>query len=331
MKYGLLYLRFFVTAIILLSRAYAFQGSGKVAVIGSTGKLGREAVQQLSRAGIPCKILVRCPISVAAPNELTGESTKDEVAAYLGALPEVEVVQGDVTSVSSLKDLFEECTSCLALFGATRRSKLSDIWDKNVADSDPSHAKQVNYQGVANIIEAAKESKSCKRVVRITGDGENPTSFFSVLINMLGSMAKAWNYEGEQLLRAQSDIDYTIIRPGIMSEEGPEGSVLALVDDGKALPVAKIRYASVASLCIESLQYSNTARSTLAACTRTEGGEATWEPLLKSVQSDKREFASDMLQQHKNAVRKAVTGLGVFTTLIVATVLQFMVKALFFH
>ena len=29
-------------------------------------------------------------------------------------------------------------------------------------------------------------------------------------------MAKAWNYEGEQLLRACKDIDYTIIRPGVM-------------------------------------------------------------------------------------------------------------------
>ena len=33
----------------------------------------------------------------------------------------------------------------------------------------------------------------------------------------LGSMAKAWNYEGECVLRG-SDIDYTIIRPGIMGQ-----------------------------------------------------------------------------------------------------------------
>mmetsp|Transcript_30208 Transcript_30208/g.46083 ORF Transcript_30208/g.46083 Transcript_30208/m.46083 type:complete len:330 (-) Transcript_30208:101-1090(-) len=317
-------------ALFCLCTTYALQVSGKVAVIGSTGRLGREAVQQLSQAGIPCKILVRRPISVAAPQELTEESTKEELSAYLASLPEVEVVQGDVTNADSLKVLFEDCTACLALFGATRRSALSDIWNKNVEDFDPSHAKQVNYQGVANIIKAAKASKSCKRIVRITGDGENPTSFFSILINMLGSMAKAWNYEGEQLLRADLDIEYTIIRPGIMSEEGPEGRVLKLADDGNYLPVAKIRYASVASLCIESLQYPNAARATLAASTSTEGGEATWETLLKTVKSDRRDFPSDMFQQHKAAVKKTVAMLGVFTTLTLATLLQFVVKNMFF-
>ena len=51
--------------------------------------------------------------------------------------------------------------------------------------------------------------------MRVTGKGETPWSFFSILINLLGSHAKAWNYEGEQLLRASS-LDYTIVRPGVM-------------------------------------------------------------------------------------------------------------------
>ena len=41
-------------------------------------------------------------------------------------------------------------------------------------------------------------------------------------VNGLGSMAKAWNYEGERLLRAaaQSDgLEYTIIRPGVRSDQ----------------------------------------------------------------------------------------------------------------
>jgi hypothetical protein len=45
----------------------------------------------------------------------------------------------------------------------------------------------------------------------LAGKGEDPWSVFSILINGLGSMAKAWNYEGEQLLRACKDVDYTIV------------------------------------------------------------------------------------------------------------------------
>ena len=53
----------------------------------------------------------------------------------------------------------------------------------------------------------------------MTGKGEAPWSFFSVLINLLGCHAKTWNYEGERRLRANEDIAYTIVRPGVMGVE----------------------------------------------------------------------------------------------------------------
>ena len=31
-------------------------------------------------------------------------------------------------------------------------------------------------------------------------------------------LTKAWNYEGENLLRACPDVEYTIVRPGVMGE-----------------------------------------------------------------------------------------------------------------
>lgn len=40
----------------------------------------------------------------------------------------------------------------------------------------------------------------CVRVYRC--QGEDPWSITSILINALGSMAKAWNFEGERRLRA---------------------------------------------------------------------------------------------------------------------------------
>ena len=63
------------------------------------------------------------------------------------------------------------------------------------------HSKQVNYAGVANLIDAARASDSCKRIVRITGKGETPWSIPSILINGLGSMAKA--YSGNFVVRTR--------------------------------------------------------------------------------------------------------------------------------
>ena len=245
------------------------------------------------------------------------------MAAYLANLKGVRVIQGDVGKPETLQQLVQGCDACLALYGATRRSKIADLW-RNVADEDPSHAKQVNYMGVINLLEAC-QSAGCRRLVRITGKGEDPTGFFSILINMLGSMAKAWNYEGERAIRSQTAVDFTIIRPGLMGEDGPEGNVFALKDDGGDLPTAKVRYADIASLCIDCLEYGNTARATLTAMT-TENGAPAWSPLLEKVRPDRRKFPDDMLEQHYAAVRKTVMWMGAFAVVTVAIVVQLILS-----
>ena len=44
------------------------------------------------------------------------------------------------------------------------------------AEADPTHSKNINYEGVRTIIQAAQASGTCGRVVRITGKGETPWS-----------------------------------------------------------------------------------------------------------------------------------------------------------
>ncbi len=294
-----------------------------IAVIGGTGRLGRLVVQQLLDRNIPCHLLVRRLPKCPAPASLSECTTSEQVAAFFHKQhPNVVLYEGDVQNLKALKSLVQDCQACLALWGATRRSKVSDLWNSNIADTDPSHAKQVNYQGVLNLIEACQTSE-CPRIVRITGKGEDPTGFFSVLINSLGSMAKAWNYQGEQALRASS-VDYTIIRPGIMSNDAPEGSTLKLVDDGGDLPVARIRYSDIATLCIDCLDYPNAARCTLTAMTTGQGGQSSWKPMLATIGADRRLFPSDMLEQHYSAVRNVLLTLGGMTALIMAVVVKLM-------
>ena len=56
------------------------------------------------------------------------------------------------------------------MHGAGRKLKLSDLWRD--AEADPTHSRNINYEGVRTIIEAAQASGTCGRVVRITGKGE---------------------------------------------------------------------------------------------------------------------------------------------------------------
>lgn len=286
--------------------AVAMAAPTKVAIVGATGKVGRSAVQQLVDRGYKARILLRHDLQSVAPTSMPGaDAAASDVASYLASLPGVETVVGDVTDIASCQALLSGCSACLALHGARRTRKFSDLWSN--PENEPGHSKQVNYLGIANLLAAARASGTCNRLVRLTGKGETPWSIFSILINGMGSMAKAWNYEGEQLLRAADDIEYTIIRPGIMQGDVADlaPSSLALADDGGDLKVTSIPHASIAALAIDVFGSPNAARATLCAMTTQEAGAGadSWSSLLTDVKPDRRAFRDDLLEEHFLATR----------------------------
>lgn len=282
----------------------------RVAITGTTGRLGREAVQLLSSRGVEARCLLRHPLDPSVAPSVEKDATPSQVASYLSNLPGVTMVRGDATDAESCRKLVEGCDACLALHGAVAPPPLQSLF-RLLPESDPKHSRSVNYVAVQNLIDAAGDSKTCKRIVRVTGKGEAPTQFFTVLINMLGNMAKAWNYEGEQLLR-KSGVDYTIVRPGMMGRDGvPSDRVLALADNGGDLPVTAVTHSQIAGLCVDCLDYPNAARSTLTAMNVEPGaGEDSYAPLLAKVKADSRAFPETLLEEHKKAARNGAVKLA---------------------
>ena len=234
------------------------------------------------------------------------------------------MIEGDATDLNSCKKLVKGCDAILALHGPLKPPPLQSLFCL-LPESDPKHSKSVNYVAIQNLIDSAKEEPKCKRIVRITGKGEQPTQFFTVLINMLGNMAKAWNYEGEQLLR-DSEIDYTIIRPGVMNGKTtkPEDKVLALADNGGDLPVTAVSFSQIAGLCIDCLDYPNASKSTLTAMNVDVGnGESSYAPLLAKVKSDSRSFPKTLLAEHKKGARTGAAVLAAFTAVFLTGAMAF--------
>jgi len=138
---------------------------------------------------------------------------------------------------------------------------------------------------------------------------------------------------GEQVLRSCNDIEYTIIRPGVMqsteTKSEDNSAVLALADNGGSLPVSAVSYDQIASLCIDCLQYPNSKRCTLCAMNVKPGeGQTSYGPLLRQVKADTKVFRSDLLKQHYLAVRLGALflfGLGSgFLSLV-----SFFIKSMF--
>ncbi|KAL3806355.1 hypothetical protein ACHAXA_007696 [Cyclostephanos tholiformis] len=298
----------------------------KVAVTGTTGRLGRQAIEILSSKGIQTRCLLRHPIDASVSPSIDGDASPSEVASFLSSLPHVTMVEGDATDIGSCRELVEGCDAVLALHGPVRPPPLQSLF-RLLPETDPKHSRSVNYLAVKNLIDAAGEC-GCKRIIRVTGKGEEPTQVFTVLINMLGNMAKAWNYEGEQLLRA-SGMDYTIIRPGVMGRDDiSTGRVLGLADNGLDLPVTAVSHSQIANLCVECLDYPNTSRSTLTAMNVPLGtGEDSYAPLLAKVESDTRSFPTTLLNEHKRAARIGAAMLAALVA-IMSTGLAAALKAI---
>lgn len=59
----------------------------RVAVTGTTGRLGREAVQLLSSKGIPTNCLLRHSIDSTIKPSIAKDASSAQVASYLSSLP----------------------------------------------------------------------------------------------------------------------------------------------------------------------------------------------------------------------------------------------------
>jgi NAD(P)H-binding len=330
-----------VNVMALSSSSSSSTPTTKVAVIGGTGRLGRETVDQLLSKGIPVKCLVRPSSKI--PDSWTSSSS-------------VEIVRGNIVgdgSKATITDLVKDCTHCLALYGATRKSKISDIWSPTVEDTDLDHAKQVNYESIKTLVDVCTSddaTSTCKEIIRITGKGEDPTSFFSVLINMLGSMAKGWNYEGETVLRSAAssndDFGYTIIRPGIMkpaddvnldgdgTAKNPPQHLELSDNGGNDLKVSAVSYRQIAELIVGCVTVGtgktttppSRRRVTLSAMNVPGAATMTLEDQIQNLKPDTRQFPTTLIEQHKAAVARVVKIIAAGLTGIVAVVVGSIMK-----
>lgn len=272
---------------------YSEQLKPRIAIIGSTGKLGSKVIRQLSKNKIPIKILNR----YLDYENLNNNDKSCKLMRYYSKLPNIQIVNGDINDKNSLIELLKDCDTCLSLQGSNRISKLTDIIFN--AKKILSHPINVNYYGIKNLLYAANKTNT-KHIIRISGNGENPWKLITIIMNTLGSMCKAWNYAGECLLREQINnynISYTIIRPGIMGKKNCNEN-LKIKDNGNYLPITKVSYNSIANLCISCIGNNDIKNCTLTAMSTNEKIKLTDQ--FANIKKDYRFFPNKtkILKQH---------------------------------
>src|SRR5215204_1979922 len=190
--------------------------SGKILVVGATGRVGGAAVERLLDAGFEVRALVRSP-------------EKGERLRSLGA----EVAVGDATTPETLGPAVRGCSGVFSALGA---------------GPGRGGAEAVEYQGNLNLLSAACLTEIRRFVYSSVHLADHPQA------QKVGAFREKARFERE-LLAAQ-DVSWTVLRPAIFMEtldmmiQGP----VAFVPGRQRQPVSWIAARDIARAAVRAFQ-----------------------------------------------------------------------------
>lgn len=307
--------------------------TGKVLVIGGTGKVGQTVVKELRARKIPVRVLVRSLASVSSDDKNSASSPPtdfftdtSERAPLLVSDPGIEVCQGDVTNKDAVSRAVNGVVAVIDVHGVAplRFTRFSDIWTDPM--SDPGHPASVNFGGVQNIVAACQEH-GVDRLVRLTGlsvamSALNPVVW---LFGALLSCTVKWHRRSEILIR-ESGLCYTVVQPSGLKDTPcakETGAILLLECEADAAipalpPATGIARADVGSLCVAALGSKGCKNATLRCVSLPKGKIAPagmdsapeWQTLLPKVRPDEAPL------KDQNYVAYSIVGVGLLATVL---------------
>lgn len=223
-----------------------------VAVIGATGRTGKQVARQLLQAG---QYRLR---AVVRDVDKAKDLWKDGV----------EIIQADVTDSKAINQALKGVKGVIIASGPG-----GDFKGTNSPES-------VDYHGIKNIAQAADEN-DVAHVVMISSWGathiDNPINknLHNVLI---------WKYLGEEELRA-SKVTYTIVRPGSLNDTagGQLGIEFGQGDQFKATPMSR---EDVAKVCVQALFNKAAYHKTFEIVNAKAPAPVAWENVFSKLVED---------------------------------------------
>jgi uncharacterized protein YbjT (DUF2867 family) len=229
-----------------------------ILVVGGSRGTGLLIAQLLQRRGFAVRVLARNP---------------DQAAAQLGSA--IEVVGGDMTRPDTLPLAVQgvKHVICTAGVRSARPARESDV-------------RATDYQGVLNVVAAARAAGFRGRFMYMNSIGVATFSISAAFLNLLKSNTLVWRRRLEGEIRA-SGLDYTIIRAGFLVNATP-GQRAVLVSQG-ALPLSPryvIARADVAEAFAAAMEQPRASRATFEVVWGKGRRTEDWNTLLSNLKPD---------------------------------------------
>ena len=218
-------------------------------VAGATGGTGSHAVSKLLERGVPVRGLVR---DADKGREAFGDR--------------IEVVVGDTRQPETFASAVAGCSALICTTGAQA--------------SKGGVPEEVEYQGVKNLVEAAKTA-GVGQFVLVSSIG---TTKLDHRLNQIFDNILMWKLRGEDTVR-ESGIPYTVVRPGGLRDD-PGGERAITLGQGDEISGA-ISREDVAEVCLRALDHEGARGVTFETIhAETVGPSTDWAELFAPLRKD---------------------------------------------
>lgn len=233
-------------------------GQKKIFVAGATGNTGKRIVEQLLARGFFVKAGVRDP---------------EKAKSAFSSNPALQIVKADVTEgPDKLAEAISDDSEAVICATGFRRS-----WD-------PTAPWKVDYYGTVNLIEACRK-QGVNRFIIITSILVNGAAMGQLLnpayiiLNVFGLVLVA-KLQAEKYIR-QSGINYTIIRPGGLSNDPPSGNIVMEPED--TLAGGSISRDQVAEVAVEALIHPEASYKVVEIIARPDAPKRSIKELFAAI------------------------------------------------
>ena len=235
-----------------------------VLLIGATRSTGLLAAGVLQQKGIPIRILARNP---AAARNAIGENA--------------EVISGDLTRKDTLASAFRD-VSHVVLTAGVRSGRFAR----------EAIVKATEYDGVLNVIAAARLQEFRGRLVYMTSIGVTRQSMFASALNAWKGNTLLWRRRAEEAIRS-SGLDYTVVRAAFLLNRPAHRRAIRVSQDESPLTLREcIARGDVADALVEALFHPNTTRTTFEIKWDKGPRQSNWSALFSGLKSDEPDAAS---------------------------------------